>query len=66
MLPRGYSFFLGCGRWYLEKSSVLKCIRHHYRISHVINWANLLAINGEMGTKESILMEIGLQPFKAV
>lgn len=64
MFPRDYCLFLACGQWYRGKSSVLKCTGHHYKISHVINWANLFAINGEIETKKSTLMEMGLQQLK--
>lgn len=49
---------------YQERSLVLKCTGHHYGISHVINCANLYAINGAIGTKGSVLMEIGLQQLR--
>lgn len=40
---------------------MLKCTGHHNRICHVINGANLYAINEVIGTKESVSVGIGLQ-----
>lgn len=64
MLPGGYALFLECGQWYYGRFLVLKCTGHHYRVSRIINCANLYATNGAIGTKEGILMEIGLQQLR--